>query len=117
MIVQLFRTIISDAPLVAVNHGGKSWADPDQINRLLADQGDMLPEGWENTPYGHPIIPVPIPQPTPLGDWWFNWYPDGARWGYNSEAEADSYGGASRIAKEHVWTDADGNDHAEVIRL
>ena len=115
MIVQVFRRNNAMAPLGCV------WEDG-YVNLLgdaastLATQGLMLPEGWEDTPYGHPIIPVPIPKPPSLGDWWVNWYPDGpTAVRHGTEASADDAADRSRIAKVHVWTDEDG-DHAEVIR-
>jgi hypothetical protein len=62
MIVQVFLQYPS-LHLIVVDGNGKCSTRPKyDVLKDLFDQGLALPEGWECTPYGHPIIPGPRPQ-------------------------------------------------------
>lgn len=54
-----------------------------------------------------------VEAPTPLPDAWFNTY---ATSGYETRQMADGWANDDRIAVVHIWTDADGNDHADIER-
>jgi len=61
---------------------------------------------------------VKVIKPTPLPEQWLNVYPGNIGWpAYGHGFTAEECAGDHRIAVLHIWTDADGVDHAEIERV
>ena len=60
---------------------------------------------------------VKVETPTPLPERWANVYPDGFWQSHATAMAARRNGHAARIAVLHIWTDTDGNDHADIERV
>ena len=60
---------------------------------------------------------VKVETPTPLPEWWINVYPSNIGTCFPCRADAQRYVMSERIAVLHIWTDADGVDHAEIERV
>jgi len=72
----------------------------------------LLPEAsWDICQRWHKVE-------TPLPEQWFNVYPGNIGWpAYSHGITAEESAGDHRIAVLHIWTDADGVDHAEIERV
>ena len=61
----------------------------------------------------------PKPTPPPLPEYWMNYYAHNGWWGNHHKTEEAARDARARgcLAVIHVWTDDDGNDHAEIERV
>ena len=60
---------------------------------------------------------VKVVKPLPLPERWINTYANGRACAHFTRQEANHASMRERIAVLHIWTDADGNDHAEIERV
>jgi len=60
---------------------------------------------------------VRVETPTPLPECWVNVTTTGLGNDWPTRAETDEVAGRNTVAVLHVWTDADGVDHAEIERV
>ena len=61
---------------------------------------------------------IKVETPTPLPERWANVYPDGIWQDHKTALSANTNATyRNRMAVLHIWTDADGVDHAEIERV
>ena len=60
---------------------------------------------------------IKVETPTPLPERWINVYLNGHTAAHDKKATAEHFALANRLVILHVWTDIDGNDHAEIERV
>jgi len=60
---------------------------------------------------------IKVETPLPLPEQWSNVYPDGFWQSHTTAVSAGVNSHDGRIAVLHIWTDADGVDHAEILRI
>ena len=112
-----------------------AWVDRDGWMGYLDETGEMscvaadrrdarLAKSGQRAiwPEGHGVAVIEdIPKPEPLPNRWVNLYDGDPFWGFPDRAAADDGEGMkcgwTRIGVLHLWTDADGVDHAEIERV
>ena len=61
---------------------------------------------------------IKVVKPTPLPEQWINVYPGNIGWpAYSQGLTAEECAGDHRLAILHIWTDANGVDHADIERV
>ena len=100
-----------------VRHDAWSEGDTARVTavgerKVLMVRG-LLPEAsWDLCHQWHKVV-----KPKPLPERWVNLTTRGLGNDYSSKADADEVAASHRLAILHIWTDADGVDHADIERV
>ena len=97
---------------IRLQHWVHDWIDVKYVSRELVIGVDgygneRMP--WLSEPWVKAVEPLP--------ERWSNVYPDGFWQSHETAISARRNGHVGRIAVLHIWTDTDGNDHAEIERV
>lgn len=99
-----------------VDNGTINYATTSELRDYLTQCGQTLDIPDDVQP-GWVGIPEDLPRPEPPPERWINVYNFPSYLGWPSRARADAEAAPNRLAVLHVWTDADGVDHAEIERV
>jgi len=83
-----------------------------RTHMLLSRNGAPDREAWQIRNHW-----IKVETPLPLPEQWSNVYPDGFWQSHTTAMSARVNSHDGRIAVLHIWTDADGVDHAEILRI
>ena len=99
------------------------WTDPCLSVKVTAvGRNRFLAINAEDDELSYPThldwVWVKVETPAPLPDRWINVHPRGLGATYPPTQASANFGALpGRIAVLHIWTDADGVDHADIERL
>jgi len=89
--------------------------DVDYVGRTIIAGTDRFGNEWSTGLDGDWIK---VETPTPLPERWANVYPDGIWQDHKSARSANTNAThKNRLAILHIWTDANGVDHADIERV
>ena len=96
-----------------------SWADTEWLDVLCVGGQQVFGIDADGDEWSITLIGdwIKVETPPRLPERWVNLTTRGLGNDYGIRADADEVASSSRLAVLHIWTDSDGEDHAEIERV